>query len=228
MRLTQTEKSLLLLALALVGWGRFKAANAPPFYWGAAAAAAALIPAAMRANQPLPVEQKAEAMHGPEFLKATRQMEKELGMPQGTATSIFWSESGLNPQAREPNYGGGGLIGFMPSTVGRDYGITHAQLLSLPAIEQLPYVKYFYQKWLSRGVKPSSAEEWYLLTFYPAAVGKGKAHVIAQRGSAVYQGNAALDYNKDGILTVGDFYSYIQNKPRLAGTIFQPNKDLPA
>lgn len=224
LKLKTHEKALLLLGLVAVTGsksGKLPEQYQPyALYGGLGALVLGLGPAFYRSTQPLPVEELAVKKHGQAFLDKTHSIEKEVGMDKGTLTSIMYSESGLNPQALEPKYGGGGLIGFMPSTtVG--YGITQAQLLSLSAIDQLDYVRRFYKGWVNAGIKPESPEDWYLLTFFPAAVGKGKDYVIGPRGSTVYVANSALDFNKDGVLTVDDFLKFIASKERLAGTIFQ-------
>ena len=174
------------------------------------------------------LEAYAKRKHGEGFTAKVQKIEEDLGMERGTLLSIMYSESGINPRAYEPQGGGGGLIGFMPSTLSGNtrYGVTTSQMLNMTAEQQLDLVFIFYDTWVKAGKRPRTPEEWYMLTFYPVAVGKPNSFVIGAPNSRVYQLNKALDYNKDGTLTKGDFLTYIKKKPRLAGTIFQPNKPL--
>lgn len=172
----------------------------------------------------LPVQQKALQMHGQAFVDKTKAIERQMGMPPGTLFSIMYSESGLKHNVFN-SIGAGGLIGFLPSTL-EAQGYTPDDLKNMTALRQLDLVRTFYQKWKDAGIlgKAKKPEDFYMLTFYPYAVGKPDSYELgSHNGTArtVYSANSPLDWNKDGRLTVADFKAYLRNHNRLKGTIFQ-------
>jgi hypothetical protein len=91
----------------------------------------------------------------PAELQAIADLAHKIRVDPLTLLSVMWNESGLNPHAYEPRYGGSGLIGFMPSTL-RNMGLTEEEIKNFRkkgVLEQLPYVERFY-KHLFQRVEP--------------------------------------------------------------------------
>jgi hypothetical protein len=128
---------------------------------------------------------------------------------------VMWSESRLNAQAVNKQPGdtedplaraakrATGLIQFMPDTALR-LGTTNKALYSMTAIDQLHYVYKYFKPWTG---KMKSYFDLYLVTFFPAAIGKPDDYVL-QTGklsaSLIAKQNPFFDVNKDGKLTVGE------------------------
>ena len=112
--------------------------------------------------------------------------------------ALMRSESGLNPQAVNPNGGATGLIQFMPNTA-RNLGTTTEALKNMSAAEQMKYVeKYFDSVRLPSG---SSAGRLYAFVFLP---GRANREVLTSRGEAYYDNNVRLDMDRDGNITITD------------------------
>jgi len=128
---------------------------------------------------------------------------------------VMWSESRLNAQAVNKQPGdpedplarsskrATGLIQFMPDTAIR-LGTTNKALFSMSAIDQLHYVYKYFKPWTG---KIKSYFDLYLVTFFPAAIGKPDDYVL-QTGklsaATIAKQNPFFDVNKDGKLTVGE------------------------
>lgn len=161
-------------------------------------------------------EKKAKDMHGQAFVDKTHKIEARLGMPKNTLISIMFAESGFRHQVQN-SIGAVGLIQFHPRYHDTEY------IKSLDALTQLDEVEKYYLRKLQRGGAPETAEEWYLSTFFPAAVGKGENYLIGGESGAatIAAQNSGFDMNKDGRIYTKEFYLYIKTAPRLQGTVFQ-------
>ena len=141
-----------------------------------------------------------------EFLR----MAKRLGLAPDPIAAVMALESGFDAQAVNPDGGATGLIQFMPPTAKR-LGTTTEALRRMNATAQLRYVELFF-----RGVPAlragSRAGDYYLATFMPAFINLPDAVPIAFKGDNIYKSNSGLDGNKDGILTVGDVRSKLENE----------------
>jgi hypothetical protein len=128
---------------------------------------------------------------------------------------VMWSESRLNaqsvnkqpgdpedPQARAAKRATG-LIQFMPDTALK-LGTTNKALYAMSAIDQLHYVYKYFKPWTG---KMKSYFDLYLVTFFPAAIGKPDDYIL-QTGklsaATIAKQNPFFDVNKDGKLTVGE------------------------
>lgn len=177
----------------------------------------------------VPLEEEARSLHGQEFVNAVYAIESRYKLPKGSLFSIFQAESGMNPAARNRSSGAVGLIQFMPSTLANNAaygGLSPAQVQAMSALQQLNLVDAFYRSWYNRGKRPRSPEEVYLLTFYPAAVGRPNNFVLGsevstQRAFAVGQANRGFDVDNDGVISIANFKQYLRTASRLRGTIFQ-------
>lgn len=109
--------------------------------------------------------------------------------------------------------GATGLIQFMPKTA-IGLGTTTAALARMTAVQQMEYV---YKYYLPYAKKVKSFPDLYLATFYPAAMGKPKTWSFPKY---ITPQNRALDLNKDGIITKGEFDTWILSKAKKRGYTF--------
>lgn len=158
----------------------------------------------------------------PGFARALVNMARGLGLDPNVIAGVMSAESGLRPEAVNPNGGATGLIQFMPSTAAA-LGVTTSMLRSMSAVQQLEYVRRFFAPHASR---IQSVGDYYMAVFMPAFVGKPSSFVLGEKGSTeiiaglskgkIYEQNAGLDLDKDGKITVGDVTRKIENVMRQA------------
>jgi len=156
----------------------------------------------------------------PEFEAKMRNICRLLSINPDWLMMVMFMESGLdaqrvNKQSGDPDDSykrsesrATGLIQFMPDTA-RTMGTTNKELYKMTAIEQLNYV-YQYFKHYAGQIK--SFHDLYLITFFPAAIGKSDDFVFQTKkipASAIASQNSALDFNKDGRVTVAEFKEYL-------------------
>jgi hypothetical protein len=130
------------------------------------------------------------------------------GWKPGPIATVMLLESGMNSAAVNPKGGATGLIQFIPSTA-KLLGTTTEALRSMSAIRQLEYVeKFFKMVGLPAGAR---AGDYYIATFMPNFIGKPDSAVMSVAGENIYDVNKGLDRNSDGVITVGDVRSYLEN-----------------
>ena len=117
--------------------------------------------------------------------------------------ATMYSESGLNPAARNPTGGATGLIQFMPATA-IWLGTTTEALAKMTHLRQLDFVSMYYEKFGNHLHKVKQFSDLYLLTFYPKALIQSWADSKAFP-DLVYKMNPGLDLDKNKVLTVGEF-----------------------
>lgn len=103
--------------------------------------------------------------------------------------------------------GATGLIQFVPSTA-QGLGTSVEALAQMTAIDQLDWVEKYFQPYKGR---IRSLEDCYMAILFPAAIGKGKDHVLFSGGIA-YRQNAGLDANRDGRITVGEATAKVRSR----------------
>ena len=152
-----------------------------------------------------------------EFLDLVCAMAGRLGTHPDWHLAVMANESGFSPSITN-SIGATGLIQFIPSTAKR-LGTTTDELRGMSREEQLFWVEKYYAPFAGR---MHDVEDVYMATFMPAHVGRGSDNIIAVKGQKVYDQNASLDRNKDGVLTNGDVGSVVrghlakaQSKPRI-------------
>lgn len=148
------------------------------------------------------------------FEKKVREISTALGINPNWLMFIMNNESGLNEQAYNPSGGAYGLIQFMPTTLSW-LGTSTQAMKKLSNLQQLDWVyKYF----KSFNKKYASVADLYLINFYPYALGKPLTYIF---GSEKNDGlkyakyltsvNKGFDWNKDGVITLDDYYKYMEN-----------------
>ncbi|NBR61962.1 MAG: hypothetical protein EBT86_10030 [Actinobacteria bacterium] len=140
----------------------------------------------------------------PDFNSKLQKVANSLGIDKAHLIAIMKAESGMDPAAVNEFSRATGLIQFMPKTA-IALGTNVDELKKMSAVEQLDYV-YRYYKMV--GIKPGmDLGDLYMATFMPAHVGKPDNYILATKGSKIYQQNASLDKDRDGVITVGDVKS---------------------
>jgi len=129
---------------------------------------------------------------------------KRLKISPDNLKALIYSESGGNPHAVNPKSAATGLIQFMPKTA-QGLGITTAQLKTMTAEQQLPYVEKYLANTKRRAGfgsnEPLSAGQLYALVFMPS---KAKQGVMCAAGTKAYSWNKGLDKNHDGIISINE------------------------
>ena len=85
----------------------------------------------------------------PAFAGKVKQLAARLSVNPDHLMAIMWSESRLDPSARNPRGGAVGLIQFMPATA-EGLGTTAEKLLKMTGEEQLDYVELFFRPYAAR------------------------------------------------------------------------------
>jgi hypothetical protein len=130
-----------------------------------------------------------------EFIAKVKKICGELGINPNWLMAVMYKESGVNPKAVNPNGGATGLIQFMPATA-KGLGTTTQALYSMSNIDQLDYVKRYFQpyaKWIK------SYADLYLVTFFPAALPMASDwifHTANLAAETIGKANPAINYGK--------------------------------
>lgn len=131
------------------------------------------------------------------------EVSSNLGIQPDWLMGVMFSESRLKPDIVNKVSGATGLIQFMPSTAS-GLGTTTAALKKMSNVDQLDYVeKYFYPY----RNKINSYEDLYMITFFPAAMGKPDSYVLktsSVSAAKIASQNKIFDLNKNGEITAGE------------------------
>lgn len=156
------------------------------------------------------------------FLQKVIEIAADLNCDPDFLMWVMWYESKLNPQAVNSISGATGLIQFMPTTA-IGLGTTTAALLQMSNLQQLEYVKKYYLPYKNR-IK--TFEDAYIITFFPAALGKPDSYVLKTNklsAALIAKQNKPFDLNKDGQITAGELRQYMRNKWISAGANLPEN-----
>lgn len=116
------------------------------------------------------------------------------------AVMSFETGGTFSPSIKNRVSGATGLIQFISSTA-RGLGTSLSALASMTALEQLDYVEKHLKPFKGRLL---TLEDAYMAVLLPAAVGKGRNHVLFEEGSIEYDQNRGLDINDNGKITVAE------------------------
>jgi len=137
----------------------------------------------------------------PAVRQALSDMARRNGWDANAIACTICRESGGDPSAVNPKSGATGLIQFMPATA-KALGTTTDRLGKMPAETQLAFVERYLKNALHSA--PDEVGDYYMAVFWPAEIGSPDAREIARKGTKVYDQNAGVDWNGDGVLDVGD------------------------
>lgn len=160
-------------------------------------------------------EQKIPTQYRERFKEKIVQVSDNLDIDPNWLMAVINSESGFNPMAVNPYSSATGLIQFLPSTAS-GLGTSTSALKNMDRVEQLYYVEKYLEPYKNN---ITGYTDLYLAVFYPAAMDKPASWAFPQ---SIYAGNAIVDVNNDGKITVRDFRKWIYKKvpkewwPRLA------------
>lgn len=145
------------------------------------------------------------------FLEKVESISNKLLISPDWLMAVMYKESRLNEKAVNATSGATGLIQFMPSTAA-SLGTSTAALRNMSNVQQLEYVYKYYFPYIT---KLNSYPDLYLATFFPAALGKDDDYIMQTStlsASKIASQNPAIDLNKDGKITVGEFKQYCYNQ----------------
>lgn len=104
-----------------------------------------------------------------------------------------------------------GLIQFMKGSA-TDLGVPLEKIREMTQLDQLDLVFKYFEMWEGRGKKFMHLQDFYMTIFYPKAVGYEADHILFRSDVIQYRQNIGFDFNKDGIITVGEIASRLYDK----------------
>jgi peptidoglycan hydrolase-like protein with peptidoglycan-binding domain len=152
------------------------------------------------------------AKTSPEFRAALWEMADRNGWNVDAIATVMSIESAgtFSPSIKNPYGSATGLIQFTENTA-RILGTTTAELARMTAIEQLAYVeKYYKNARISASARP--------VDYYVVLVGKLPGLGIGTQvvSDADYAVNKGLDADRDGVITVSDLQTVMQQRASAA------------
>ena len=152
-----------------------------------------------------------DAKLGDGFCAKLEEVAKNINCDPKDLLGMMQSESGINPQAQNPNGGATGLIQFMPSTA-EGLGTSTSALMNMSAIEQLDYVeKYFLVNSGNSGQRLTGGD-LYALCFLPGYFNNEVLCSSTGSTAVYYNENSLLDANGDGNITKTELGERVANK----------------
>lgn len=146
-----------------------------------------------------------------DFRNKVRKIAKELGFDPNWIMAVMAFETGrsFSPSKKNPAPGASatGLIQFVESTAA-GIGTSTRELSRMSAVEQLDYVKKYYEPYKS---KVKNLGDAYMAVLWPRGIGKPDSYVLwTQAGTPrEYNANSGLDTNKNGIITRAEAVSRV-------------------
>lgn len=157
-------------------------------------------------------ESSVPASYRTAFIAKVKEVAAKLGInPNWLMAIMYWESARTFSPSITNSIGATGLIQFMPSTA-IGLGTTTAALRQMTAVQQMDYVYKYYLPYKS---KITNYIDCYLVTFFPAAIGKPDTHVIQTSklpASLIATQNPAFDINKDKKVTVGEIRTVMLRK----------------
>lgn len=157
------------------------------------------------------------------FLKRVDEVSKKIGANPADLLGLMASESGLNPQSVNSKSGATGLIQFTPGTAS-SLGTSTSALKGMNRVQQMDYVEKYLLKYAPKNPTPGHL---YTSVFLPAFAKKSADYVVAKKGgfsdswghhpASWYSGNAGLDLNNDGSITIAELGERIKQKQKAFG-----------
>lgn len=157
------------------------------------------------------------------FSAKVKEVARKLGANPDHLMQVMKAESGLSAsrrntyapfKAKDGSIDGyaTGLIQFIPNTA-RALGTSTWELEKMSRVEQMDYVLKYLMPYKG---KLNTYFDVYLVVFFPAAVGKSNDdnYVFETKylkRASIARSNPAIDINKDGTLTMGEFKQYLRN-----------------
>ena len=154
-----------------------------------------------------------------EFSAGVVRIAAALGIPANWLMGVFWAESRVGLRPNNIQHGrliATGLIQFTQIAItelNRQFGhrLTLGAMQQKSLTQQLPFVQDYFRRQMQVFGRPKTAEDLYLLTFTPAAMGKPDGRVLYRKGSPAYAQNR-LDYNGDATISVGEVREFFRRQ----------------
>ncbi|WP_420152353.1 transglycosylase SLT domain-containing protein, partial [Siphonobacter sp.] len=137
---------------------------------------------------------------------------------------VMWQESKLNPQAKNGS-SAVGLIQFTNATV-KITKKSLAEIYRMNHLQQLDLVEAYIKAAMDWKGPIRSLGDLYIVTFAPQYLRSSNATICFAKGTAGYNGNKALDFNRDGQISRADVVNFIQEKVPVThkdAVAFNPN-----
>jgi len=175
------------------------------------------------------IAQKFKAKLTTAQLSKVEQVCKNLKIDPNWLLAVMYFESGgtFSPAKRNP-IGSVGLIQFTRDKAGVQYktigGVKYMldTLAKMTFVQQMDVVEKYYKE--AKGSKSlNSFIDTYLVTFFPAALGKASDYVFATKNlaaSLIARQNPAFDRNKDGVIHKGEVVDYFRQMYNAQGFDF--------
>lgn len=149
---------------------------------------------------------------GDDFPTQLATWSKSIGADPLDVAALLYSESNLQPTARNPRgfpdgQYAAGINQLAPVNWGYFSPLTAGQYTALTASQQLPYVFAYFKTVLgNHNLETISARDLYWLNFLPATYVPFATddHVIVSSSSGYYTNNSNLDHGAKGYITAGD------------------------
>lgn len=151
-----------------------------------------------------------------EFLARVSEVAAALGINPDWLMIVMKIESDLNPAAVNRMSNATGLIQFMPLTAA-GLGTSCTALKTMSNVAQLDFVYKYFKPYAGR---LHSATDLYIVTFFPAALGKPDNYVLQTdtlKAATVARQNVAYDLDSNQAITAGELRASILK--RLPGEI---------
>lgn len=153
-------------------------------------------------NNMLIYQDKIPTSYKTAFINKVKAVSNHLGINPNWLMAVinFESAGTFSPSVENHTTGATGLIQFMPNTA-ESLGTTVNQLANMTAVQQLDYVKAYYNQFKS---KINSYIDLYFATFFPVAIGKSGSFILKTNqipAGVIAASNPIFDINQDGKIT---------------------------
>lgn len=124
---------------------------------------------------------------------------------------VMYAESKLNPQAQNRQDGRLIAAGLLQWTSASGEPGAPSSILNKTALQQLDRLKVYFTPYKG---KMKSYFDVYLVTFFPAGMGKADDYVFktsSLSAALIAKQNPAVNINKDAMITMAEFKQYVYN-----------------
>lgn len=146
----------------------------------------------------------------PEFASRAAEVARACGIPYAWLVAVMGFETAwkFRSDTKNPGSSATGLIQFMSATA-RKMGTTTEHLRSLSAVDQLEWVRRYFEPFGSFASR--APEDVYLAVFAPALMGKPEGASVYVSPSAAYTANKHMDADGDGYITKAEILGKIRS-----------------
>ncbi|MFH0701677.1 MAG: SGNH/GDSL hydrolase family protein [Candidatus Woesearchaeota archaeon] len=161
-------------------------------------------------NNPQVKKDLAAGLYTGDFLQKLEQLSRDLSINSLHLLAVMSFETGhtFSPSIKNPGSSATGLIQFLEGTATK-LGTTTSDLAKMTSVQQLDYVKLYYQKF-GIGIRSNNLGDVAMIVIWPQAVGKEDDYVLFSVGEGAYGPNSGLDTNKDEKITRQEYLSKVE------------------